>query len=413
MIGTFVGLILGILASSSALGRETLPDLRSISSFLTAFPAAILLVYVLAHSWALAPLQKAEQNSTPRILDMFNRDPLLGFNRLGIIALSFFALVLGLDADSIHFIPSTYLLGVWLLIMGVSVDLLIQFLRRILNYLNPFMALQLFRQAAKRSIQNDKEADLCEWIDALAEAGSRALDKGGSSLCIEALDELHEVTRLFLEASKSIGHESQDNESSAMGVKDKITFTLFYLFQRLEMLFNKALEKKLEPVCSAVLTVFGKVTIDAAKYDITLASFPLQYMGKLSFEAHQQKLQDIGLKTTCLYIEIAKALLTEIDITYAELQEPFFTIIHHMDDIAKEAFKQNKEIPIKALTQPFRDLRGLFAEGKPATHQDGPAIIADIDRVIAEFDALELVLRSIPPISTFTGSAQEVAAPPA
>jgi hypothetical protein len=274
------------------------------------------------------------------------------------------------------------------------------------------MVTQLFRQAAKRSIQNDKEADLCEWIDALAEVGSRALDRGGSSLCNEALNELHEVTRLFLEANKTLGHETQDKETAALGIKDKVTYTLFYLFQRLEMIFNKALEKRLEPVCSNVLTVFGKVTIDAAKYDITLASFPLQYMGKLSFEAHQQRLQDIGLKTTCLYLEIAKTLLTEIDITYSELQEPFFTLIHHMDDIAKETFKQNKDIPIKALTQPFRDLRVMFGEGKAATHQDTPVIVADIDRVLAEFDALELVLRSIPPISSLTGSAaQEVVLP--
>ena len=407
MIGSLVGLILGILVTTSALNNEVLPDLQVITTFLAAFPAAIIFAYILVHSWVLIPLQKAEQNNTPRILDMFNKDPLLGFNHLGIIVLPFFSLVIGISANSIHFIPPAYLLGVWLFLMGASVDLLIQFLRRILNYLNPFMVTKLFRQAANRSIRNDKEADLCEWIDALAEVGSRALNKGGLSLCNESLNELREVTRLFLDASKIIGHESQDKQSIALGIKDKVTFTLFYLFQRLEMLFNKALEKRLEPVCSSVLTVFGKVAIDAAKCDITLSSFPLQYIGKLGFDAHQQKLQDIGLKTTCLYIEIAKALLTEIDITYAELQEPFFTIIHHMDDIAKETFKQNKEIPIKALTQPFRDLRTLFSEGKPAAHQDAPMIIADIDRVIVEFDALEMVLRTIPPISTLTGSSQQ------
>lgn len=413
MIGSLVGLVLGIVVTSSALDRSSPPDLHAIGTFLAALPAAIILIYGLIQAWVLLPLQKAEQNSTPRILEMYSKDSLLGFNKLGLIALPLFALVLGLDAASLHFIPSAYLLGVWLLLIGISIDLLIQYLHRILHYLNPFMVTQLFRQAAKKSIQNDKEADLCEWIDALAEVGNRALDKGGSSLCNAALNELHSVISLFLETSKNIGRVSQDQESISLGIKDKITFTLFYLFQRLEMLFHKALTKKLEPACSNALTTLGKVTIDAAKYDITLASFPLQYIGKLSFAAHQQKLQDIGLKTTCLYLEISKALLSEIDITYAELQEPFFTIIHHMDDIAKEAFKQNKEIPIKALKQPFRDLRALFVEGKAVAHQDTPVILADIDRVIAEFDALELVLRAIPPISSLTGSAsQEVVPPP-
>lgn len=404
MIGSMVGLILGILISLSAIEKADAPNVGDLGALLTAFPAAVLIIYVLIQTWMLIPLQKAEQNTTPRILEMFKRDPFLGFNHLGLIVLPFFAIVLGLDAKSTHFIKPAYLLGVWLFLMGASIDLLILFIRRILSYLNPFTVVQLFRQAAKRSVQNDKEADLCEWIDALAEVGSRALDRGGTSLCNETLNELHEVTRVFLEASKSISHPTEDKQSLALGIRDKVTFTLFYLFQRLEMIYNKALEKNIEPVCSSVLTTFGKITIDAAKYDISLAAFPLQYIGKLAMEGHTKKLQDIGLKASCLYLELARSLLTEIDISYLELQEPFFTIIHHLNELAKESFKQNKDIPIKALNQPFYDLKALFKEGPASTHQDAPAIIADADRVIAEFDALEMVLRTIPPLPTFGNS---------
>lgn len=402
MVGTVIGLVIGALVTVISLEKGTLSDLHPVSTLLLFFPAALICIYFLMYSWALPPLQKAEQDSSPRILEMFKKDPLLGFTHLGLILIPLAALTLGVDIAGIHFIPPAYALGMWVALIGASLDLLIQFIKRILSYLNPFAVAQLFRQAANRSIQNDKEAELCEWIDALSEVGSRALDKGGSTLCNEVLNELYEIARLFLGASKSIGHVSEDKESAELGIKDKITFTLFYLFQRLELLFNKGLEKKLETVCSSVLTVFGKITIEAAKFDMSLASFPLQYIGKLSLEGQQQKLQDIGVKATCLYIELSKSLVNEIDITYLELQEPFFTLIHNMDQLAKEAFKQNKEIPIKVLIQPFRDLKTIFSEGKVAAHQDTPVILSDIDRVIAEFDALEMVLRTIPPISSLT-----------
>lgn len=398
MIGSFAGIVLSVLLAFTTIEKGALPDLQGASLLLMGIPAAIIFAYVLIYSLALAPLHKAEQNTTPRLLDMFKQDPLLGFNHLGLIALPLFAFTLGLDANALHFTPAIYILGGWFILVGASLDLLVQFLRRILSYLNPFTVTRLFQQAAKRSIQNDREADLCEWIDALAEVAGRSLDKNGGSLCNQALNELYEIIRLFLEASKSIGHPDTDKQSLELGIKDKVTFTLFYLFDRLDMLFLRALKKRQEPVCSNILTVFGKITIEAAKYDMSLASFPLQYIGKLGFNAHQTQLQSLGLKTTCLYLELARALLNEIDITYLELQEPFFTLIHHMDEIAKESFKQNKNTPIKALVQPFQDLKHLFAQGKAASHQDTPKIVADIDRVIAEFDALALVLMTIPTI---------------
>lgn len=413
MIGSLIGLVLGLLTILFTSGKELTFDPKSTGFFLMAFPAFIVLAYVMVYSLILPALHRAEQNTTPRLLDMFKKDPLLGFNHLGLIALPLLAIALGLVAALLPHVHTGSILGVWFLLVGICFDLLIQFIRRILSYLNPFAAVQLFRLAAKRSIQNDREGDLCDWIDALSEVGNRSLNRSGMSICGSVLNELYEIIRLFLGASKSIGHISEDKQSLALGIKDKVTFTLFFLLERLSMLFNQALEKRLEPICSNTLTTLGKIALESAKYDISLVSYPLQYIGKLGLDAHQKRLQDIGLKTVCLYLEVSKSILTEIDISYLELQEPFFTLIHHMDEITKESFKQNKEIPIKALEQPFYDLKSLFAEGKASTHQDTPKIVADIDRVIGEFDALAQVLRTIPPLSALTGELSQEAGTPA
>ena len=48
--------------------------------------------------------------------------------------------------------------------------------------------------------------------------------------------------------------------------------------------------------------------------------------------------------------------------------------------------------------QPFKDLRALFQSEKAKDHQDTPVILQNIDRVLGEFEALQMVMSTIPPI---------------
>ena len=117
MIGTLVGLILGLLIAFVSIEKGVPQNMNSMTSLILFFPAAIICIYFFIYSWALPPLQKAEQNSTPRILDMFKKDPMLGFNHLGLISFPLLAICLGFDANSIHFVPFPYLVGIWLLLL--------------------------------------------------------------------------------------------------------------------------------------------------------------------------------------------------------------------------------------------------------------------------------------------------------
>ena len=73
-------------------------------------------------------------------------------------------------------------------------------------------------------------------------------------------------------------------------------------------------------------------------------------------------------------------------------------LITQLHEITKEAFKQDKSINISMLTQPFRDMKAFFASEKLAQHQDTPVIVDRINQVIGEFDALEVILKTLPPI---------------
>jgi len=207
-----------------------------------------------------------------------------------------------------------------------------------------------------------------------------------------------ELAKTFLQSSKSISHHEQDAQMEEFGITDKVSFTLLYLFQRVELTYYKAVEKKIEPTCSHILNVLGKIVVYAAQYDLSMASYPLHTIGKLAKHAQENGLPGIGDIATCTLLEVGNMIVTQVDVTYGNLKDPFFSLTAQLDLIAKEMFRQNKGINFKILTQPFHDLKKIVTSEKVASHQDIPIILQDIDRVIGEYATLEQVMKTLPPI---------------
>lgn len=398
MAGTIFSLIIGLFLIFSPYPSEINPNPFLMSVTMISVATVFLLLLPLAYALGWGPLQQTEHHSSPHILEMFRKDRRIQLCGIWMVLFPLATYLFALVLISNVIKNNTILLAIWFVMLGITCDVVIHFMRRVYRYLNPFSSLEMFADEAKECIQDERELDLCDWIDAISEVTNKSIATGSTSLAFEGLNKLQQSARLFLVSSKSISHHEQDSQTKDVGITDKVSYTMFYLYQRLELIFHKALEKKLEPICSHIITIFGKIAIDAAKYDISMASPPLRNLGKLAIEAQDSKLNDVGLKASCILLEVAKVILTEIDITYLELQEPFLSIINSLEELAKGIFRQNKNMSIALLKQPFYDLKQLFATGKAATHQDTPIIVQNIDRVIGEFDALDLVLRTIPPI---------------
>ena len=90
--------------------------------------------------------------------------------------------------------------------------------------------------------------------------------------------------------------------------------------------------------------------------------------------------------------------MNDIDIKYLEIRDPYLSIINGLEVLAKGTFKRDKTTNIAILMQPFKDLKVLFQSEKAKEHQDTPVIMQNIDRVLGEFEALQMVMNTIPPI---------------
>jgi hypothetical protein len=402
MIGTLTSLILALFFLFSPQGHNVTASWTPLAIAIGGVAGLFIFLSPLIQTLSWLPLQKAEKSMSPRLLELTRHDGRLKFNQVWLIFFSLVSFALALCGNLLEVPTRTLSFAIWLFFFGISLDILQSTIKRVMSYLNPYAALDHFSKAGKKSIQNDREMDLCDVVDALSETAIKGMHHSGTVLSIEALSRIQDIFKHFLEAAKSIAHPEHTKESEKLGITDKISYTLFYILQRLEMVNHLAAIKTLEPVCSSVVTTLGKIAIHAAKLDISLSPFPIQTLGKSALLAEKHGLADVSVKATITLLEVARTILQEIDVTYLELRDTYQTIVSQMNEIAKEAFKQDKTLSIPLLKQPFVQLRELFVGEKIASHTDTPAILASIDRAIAEFDVLEMVLKSIPPIPNLT-----------
>lgn len=371
----------------------------ALSVIFITFPAILLLIMPLIYASAWLPLQKGEQNLTPRLIEMFSHDRTLRLTAAAVFLFPLLSIALFLMLHHAPEIDKKILFLGWLVLFGGIVDLGRSYLRRITAFLDPFRASEIFTARAKENIKLDQLDKVIDSIDALSEVSIRAIERYNTSLAIQGITELRDLGDFFMKSAKGFLILNEETQNLAEKHVDRVSYTLFYLISRLEMTHEKAVQKRFELVSSQVLSALGRITIAAAKYDMSLATYPLLTLGRASLAALENNLKETAVKGGIILLEIAKAIIKEVDITYVELKSPFFTLIDNLDKLSKEMFKQDKNISIPLLTQPFYQLKEILNDPKVTNHQDYSIIHAEIERILAEYAALAAVLATIPPIS--------------
>lgn len=394
MIGTLFSILIAIYIWYHPLSSEPIQNTGYFAAVVFIISALFVSIQTAITLFAWGPLQKNEQNLTPRIVKTFKNDRNLKATNLFLLFFLFFTYILIIDALVIDLFSDQSLVVIWTLFLGISVDFLNHHLKRVMLFLDPFQVIELFSGHAQECVRGSKEAELCDWIDAISETSVKALTKNSTSLSIHAIEHLRDIAKNYLEVAKGITYKEQD--AIKFGGSDHVSYILFYLFQRMEMIFEEALKVRQEPVCSKVITILGKICIDGAKYDITVAGYPLHFLGKFALKAQQEGLQETGNRATLTLLELSKTIIKDVDLQYVEIKEFFLSILTNMHEIAKNIFRSDKTINVQILTQPFYQFKELFQTEKMAKHQDTDVIIRNITMVIEEFGALEQVLLMMP-----------------
>lgn len=385
MIATLIAIFISIYIYFFA-GDRNLASIFTVSvaaaAVLLSFGAGALLVSFL-------PIQKGEQNITPRLSELFRKD----FRINGIIAYLFSLplLIFGLTYLSQPTIPM-------LILIGIGIDLLYLLIRRIMDYLNPFQVVNFFKDEAFRSINQDSDETVCNVIESCTEVAVKSIQRQNSALANHSIDTLGAIGENFLISSKSLSHPTQDQSLKEQGIADSLSFVLVFLCQHLESIYTEAFEKKLELVAGYVITTLTKISVYAARTDVSLLTLPLFYINKIAQHAMENGFQDVGIKATIGLANVAESIAKSKDIQYQDLKAPFVSIISTMDMIAKETFRQDKSTKISILVEPFKKLQKMVQSDPIKQHQDQSVIEDQLKLVLNDFATLETVLATMPPL---------------
>jgi hypothetical protein len=362
----------------------------------------ILILSFLLNTLILGPLGKLEQKLIPNLLELVRLDRPLKIGRYFLFLFPLLSYLCAILLTIEQFPHREWLVAGWVIAFGLSLDLILDCWKRLVNFLNPSHLVNYLTKAAKKAVAGEKDSALWRLLDSLAEIGLRAVERSKIALGSQALQAFPSIIQSFFTSSKSISRVNQDAKIEKETGKDEASFTIFYLLQRLELINDRALQKRLETICRQMIMSMGKIVVYSAKYDLSMVSFPTHFLTKFGLKAQQHHFDEVGVLTTSTLLEIAKTIVTDIDTTYAELQDPFRAIINGLEALTKATFKKNKQTNIAVLVQPFEELRKLFQTEKMVNHRDTPTILLEINRVLEEYAALDEVMRAMPSIPDLT-----------
>lgn len=377
-----------------------------LAGFMVFGGSLILFLTILLNTLALTTLSRLEQELVPNLMDVFRRHVWLRTSQTLLFVTVFISFLLATTLISIDVSHRIWLMWAWIIIFGISLDLLRYNWSSIVNLLNPHNLVKEFEHSAINAIQVGKDEQLWQSIDSLADVAFSAVEKYKLALSSQALKTFPPIMHSFYASSKSISRANVDVEVEKQTGQDEASYTLFYLLQRLELINDKALRNRLETICREMIMALGKIIVYGAELDLSLVSFPTHFLVKFGLKAQQHHFNEVAELTTSTLTEISKSIVNNVNLTYAELVDSFHSIINGLVSLAKGEFQQNKFANIKVLTQPLVDLKELMNNPKIANHRDAPAIRLEIDRALSEFQMLEQVMRALPPIPEMMESSE-------
>jgi len=369
----------------------------------------IFLAIIFLKTFALMPFEYLEQKLIPNVMNLIQRDIPL---RIGHVYLFLFVFISYISIPLISNIPDMdrqWAFLAWMILFGVALDFLHDHWRRYVNFLNPSFLVSHVYQQAKKAIRNDNREALLSDLNNLGEIGLHAVEKSKLALSTQALQTFPSLLKTYFDAAKSISHISTkiDTEKNEEG-GDAANYVVFYLMQRLELINDKALRDRQETVCRQMIMTLGKIIVHSSQFDLSMVSFPTHFLTKFGLKAQQHYFDEVTVLTTSTLLEVSKTIVAEVDVTYADLQIAFQSIVHGLAAIARATFKKEKDTNIKVLVQPLVDVQTLFKSDKMAQYKDTPAILEQINTILDEFSVLQQVMQSMPTLSTMDSSEEQM-----
>lgn len=388
MTGTLLSLIAAIFFGLHAFETGWQPSFASPFFFVT----SLLFVFVafLGTAFVWKSVLRIQTKAMGGAQELYMKDGRLHLSLCYLFAFTLFSLYLTLAQPQ-----SAMVFYLWLVAFGAGFDLLCLYFRRSFQYTSVPFLLEMTAHDLEKAVKNNDEAKAFEWLEVAIDACAKATRKQHIRLASTALNGVQMLMeRYCLQLARS---EMMFRPQNGSGITflDKVNSMCIFVSERLMWVFEAALDERVAPIAENIIGQFGKMSVFFARHNPDVASIPLSFLEKCSRIAKNAEQYDLLIRISLTLSETSKQLLAYTKERNESFRDLIMTSIGGLEQVVKMIYKQNREVNVALLMQPFAEIGEFIGSDKMQAFPNRDDVIKEIRRILTEFQALQVVTKNV------------------
>lgn len=336
--------------------------------------------------------------------ELYLKDKLIPLSLLYLFVFCLYSLYITLDGPSSSNTAALLMVYSWIIGFGIGFDLLRAAMKRLLQYSQVSFLMQKIATEVEVAVKQKEESKAMQWLEVSIESAARATMDGRINLASNALASLEGVIESYVkEVARAQVTGPFVQESNTPTFTDKVSYLAIFVCERLQWVFETALQKDMQPIADAIISQLGKLSVFFAKHNTNVASLPLSFLMKCGEIAQKQQETEVVTRALLTLSETAKSLISHAKERNESIRDLILTALMTLEQLVKTMFKQSKDINPVLLMQPFAEIGQFIGQDNMRTFPDREEILGEIRRVLNEFQALQIVTKNMESMAPAVG----------
>ena len=363
-------------------------------SVLIAVPCILLLITVITPAITWQAIQRTEQKVFPRAFELIFKDYLFYIFVLVIVSFTLYSFTLVfINKEMVLALPA---LLSWLFFFGVSFDLMVLFVRRLLRYCHHQFLLDRVDKQVVKLVRDGNDKESFHWLETAIEVAARAICKKSMHVARDSLASVQTMCEHFTRAASRVEAMRPFGQTGPT-LLDEVNYLTTYVCRRLDWLSSLAMENHFDPINEDIVNTLGKMSLFFARYSPDVAKFPLLFAQRIACSALDQNRDELAIQCCLILSEVTKGLIHISKEKRETRKDVIIAALQHLETVATAIYQKNRETNIALLMQPFAEVAQLLGNEQFTDLLDREEIITELKRILQSFGALDMVMMRIQP----------------
>lgn len=393
MYGTILSVIVAAFFALNAFETAWQPTYSS--SFFVIAPLFFLFVAFLATTMVWQNIIRIQMKVMGCAQELFMKDRTLFACLYALFAFLLYSVYISL-VNSTSVVP----LYLWMIALGVGFDLLCYYLKRSFQYTYAPFLVEKLNSDLEKAVKNKDEAKAFEWLEVAIDTCAKATRKNQIRLASTSLNAVQTLIETYVkEVSQADVRQFSHQNGSGLTFLDKVNSLCMFVSERLMWVFEVACKERTQPIAENIISEFGKMSVFFARHNPRVASIPISFLAKCANIAKDGSQEDLLIRIALTLSETSKLLLAYTKERNESFRDLILSSLGTLEQVVKMIFKQNRDINVVLLMQPFAEIGEFIGSDQMRSFPDRDEVIKEIRRVLTEFQALQVVTKNVETIA--------------